>query len=432
MRMHWYRIGGIAALLLLAVAAAGSAGGAPQRKGVSGKISIIAKWTGDEQKSFEAVLGPFKSANPDVDIKYTGAGDDVPQIVSTAVAGGNPPDLATLPQPGLMKQFARRKAAKQIEFARRLIAANYTRDWLKIGSVNGKLYGLFFKAANKSTVWYNVKSFSDAGVKAPTTWAGFLRVARTIRASGARAYSIAGADGWTLTDLFENIYLKQAGTKKYDLLTAHKIKWTDPSVKAALRTMAAIFRDTGNIAGGRSGALQTMFPTSVSNVFSNSPKAALVIEGDFVPGVVAASNPLKPISGYNMFPFPSLKPSTKSYVLAGGDVVVMFKSNAASQALVRYLATPRAQTIWANRGGYTSANKNVKASAYTDALARRAAIALARAPTIRFDMSDQQPASFGSTTGQGEWKLFQDFLSNPSNVNGIAAKLEAAAKKAYK
>jgi alpha-glucoside transport system substrate-binding protein len=46
-------------------------------------------------------------------------------------------------------------------------------------------------------------------------------------------------------------------------------------------------------------------------------------------------------------------------------------------------------------------------------------------------MSDLQPASFGSTTGQGEWKLFQDFLSNPSNVNGTAAALEAAAKKAY-
>jgi alpha-glucoside transport system substrate-binding protein len=34
--------------------------------------------------------------------------------------------------------------------------------------------------------------------------------------------------------------------------------------------------------------------------------------------------------------------------------------------------------------------------------------------------------------GQGEFKLFQDFLANPSDVDGIAKKLEDAAAKAYK
>ena len=48
-------------------------------------------------------------------------------------------------------------------------------------------------------------------------------------------------------------------------------------------------------------------------------------------------------------------------------------------------------------------------------------MAIARAQVFRFDMSDLQPAAFGGTVGQGEWKLFQDFLKNPSNVDGIAA-----------
>jgi len=47
-------------------------------------------------------------------------------------------------------------------------------------------------------------------------------------------------------------------------------------------------------------------------------------------------------------------------------------------------------------------------------------------------MSDEQPPSFGGTTGQGEWGLFQTFLKKPSDVNGIAKQLEAAAAKAYK
>jgi ABC-type glycerol-3-phosphate transport system substrate-binding protein len=429
--MHRWYLAALAALAVTALVGAGSAGGARHARGVSGKISIIAKWTGAEQKSFEAVLEPFKKQNPDVEIKYTGAGDNVPQIVSTAVQGGNPPDIATLPQPGLMKQFAQRGAAKPISFSRSVIRRNYKPVWLSLGTVNGKLYGLFFKGANKSTVWYNVSSFKAAGVKPPATFSAFLKAAKTIRAAGGKAYSIGAADGWTLTDLFENIYLKQAGPKKYDQLTNHKIKWTDPSVKAALRTMAKIVGDTGNIAGGRAGALQTNFNTSVGNVFRASPKAAMVIEGDFVPGVLD-TNPLKPISGFNLFPFPSISPKTKSSIMGGGDVVVMFKDNAAARALISYLATSQAATIWAKRGGFSSPNKLVKSGAYKDPLNRRTAIALAQASIFRFDMSDLQPAAFGSTVGQGEWKLFQDFVQNPSNVNGIAAKLEAAAAKAFK
>jgi ABC-type glycerol-3-phosphate transport system substrate-binding protein len=419
----------VGALALALAGSSGSAVGGGKRQGVSGTISIIAKWTGAEQDSFMAVLEPFKKANPDVDIQYQGAGDNTAQIVSTAVAGGNPPDVATLPQPGLMKQFAQSGKLKPLTFARAVIAKNYSPDWVKIGSVNGKIYGIFFKASNKSTVWYNVKAFKDAGVTAPKTWPKFLATARTIRASGLPPFSIAASNGWTLTDLFENIYLRTAGKAKYDLLTAHKIKWTDPSVKAALKVMGAVFASS-NMVGGTSGALQTDFPTSVNNALAASPKGAMVIEADFVPTAITDTS-LKAIKDYNEFAFPTIGKSSPATVLAGGDVVVMFKNNPANQALVKYLATPQAATIWAQRGGYTSANKNVKPSAYGDALNRKTAVALALAKVTRFDMSDQQPAAFGSTVGQGEWKIFQDLVQSPKNVNKVAAALEASAKKAY-
>ncbi len=429
MRHHrWYLLA-LFALVGAALAVAAGAGAAHHARGVSGSISIIGKWTGGEQKSFLAVVDAFKTKNPDVDIKYLPGGDNTPQLVSTAVAGGNPPDIAILPQPGLMRDLARRGAAKPITFAKATLAKNEAKVWLTLGTVNGKLYGLFFKAANKSTVWYNVKLFKDAGAKPASTFPAFLKLAKTLKASGTKAYAIAAADGWTLTDLFENIYLKQAGPVKYDLLTTHKIKWTDPTVKAALQTMAKVVGDTGNIPGGRSGALQTDFPTSVTQVLTDKPKAAMTIEGDFVPNDVKAA--VSPIKDYNVFSFPSIKASTRTAIVGGGDTVIMLKDNAAARALISFLATPQAATIWANRGGFASPNKNVTPSAYKDALNRKTALALANAKVFRFDMSDLQPAAFGATTGQGEWKLLQDFVSNPKDVNGIAAKLEAAAKKAY-
>jgi len=419
------------ALTALALAVAGVAAGSNARSGAaSGKVTIVAKWTADEQKSFEAVLAPFKKKNPKVTVKFTGVGDNITQVLSTAVAGGHPPDIGEIPQPGLMTQFAKRGALKPITFARRTIAKEYQPVWLQLGSVNGKLYGFFFKGANKSTVWYNVKAFKDAGVTAPSTWQQFLTAAKTLKASGTNAYSIGGADGWTLTDLFENIYLRLAGPVNYDKLTNHTLKWTDQTVKDSLKLMAQVLGDTSNIAGGKDGALQTDFPTSVSNVFSNTPKAAMVIEGDFVPGVVASKNPLKPITGYNQFSFPSPPQQRTSVVMGGGDALIVFKDKPAVRALINYLLTPQAATIWAKRGGFSSPNKLVKPSADPDPIARQTARALAAAPVFRFDMSDLAPSSFGGGGGT-EWKLLQDFLSNPSDVDGAASKLEAAAVKAY-
>ena len=101
-------------------------------------------------------------------------------------------------------------------------------------------------------------------------------------------------------------------------------------------------------------------------------------------------------------------------------------------ALLEYLATPEAAAVWAEAGGFLSPNKNVDLASYGDDVTRETAKSLVAAgDSVRFDMSDQAPAAFGGTKGAGEWKLLQDFLRDPSDPKGTAAKLEAAAAKAY-
>jgi len=430
----WFVLTAIALGLSLVAAGCGGSkkssggGGTTAAPQVKGTLSMVAVWTGAEGAAMKAVFDGFKAKNPGVTIKYKSA-KDPGQVLTTAVQGGNPPDMAALPSPGLMKGFVSQGALKPIDFAKSDISSNFSADWVKFGTVNGKLYGLFFKGANKSTVWYNVHAFKDAGVTAPKEWSDLLTDAKTISASGTPAYSIGGADGWTLTDLFENIYLRTAGAAKYDQLSDHKIPWTDPSVKTALTQMAKVLSDSKNINGGASGALQTNFPDSVTAVFTNPPKAAMIFEGDFVPGVVAGQSKAKPVTDYNVFPFPAVDGKGGDFVVGGGDVIVMFKDTPASEALVKYLASPEAASIWAKRGGFSSPNKNVDPSVYPDEITRTTATALAKATTFRFDMSDLAPAKFG---GDAEFTDLQNFLKNPSDVNGAATKLEKDAKAAYK
>ncbi len=393
---------------------------------VSGTISVLAVWTGAEGEAFQAVLDGFTAENPDVTVNYKSAKEPA-TVLSTAVEGGNPPDIAALPQPGFMTDFANRGALQPIDFATEKIQEGYAQSWLDLGTVDGTLYGLFFKGANKSTVWYNVNVFNDAGVEPPADWDTFLKDAATLKASGVTPFSIGGADGWTLTDLFENIYLRTAGPDKYDQLTKHEIPWTDQSVKDALAEMAKVLAPD-MIAGGTSSALQTDFPTSVTQVFADPPKAAQVLEGDFVGGVISSETTAKAIDGFNVYSFPEINGSGP-VVVGGGDVMVMFKDTPAGRALIEYLATPAAAEIWAAKGGFSSPNKNVDPSVYPDELTQKTATDLANAETFRFDMSDLMPGAFGS---DAEFTLLQDFLKSPSDIDGITQKLEKAAASAFK
>jgi alpha-glucoside transport system substrate-binding protein len=398
--------------------------------GASGTIAVMAVWTGPEQEAFQAVLDGFTEANPDVTVNYTSAGDQLPTQLSTAVEGGNPPDIAVLPQPGLMTDFAGEGALQPIDFAAGDIEENFGEDVIQLGTVDDTLYGFLFKAANKSLVWYNVQAFSDAGVEPAEEWEAFLENAGTLSASGVPAYSIGGADGWTLTDLFENIYLRTAGPDMYDQLAAHEIPWTDQSVKDALTEMAKIVGDEQNIAGGAAGALQTDFPTSVTQVFADPPAAAQVLEGDFVAGVITDSTEAAAGEGFDVFPFPAIGESG-NVVVGGGDTVVMFKDSPAAQALVTYLTTPEAAEIWAEIGGFATLNRNIDTGVYPDEITQTTAGTLAETEVFRFDLSDLQPAAFGGTVGQGLFKLFQDFLRNPDDVDGITQQMETAAAQAF-
>jgi alpha-glucoside transport system substrate-binding protein len=395
--------------------------------GVSGSITVMGIWVGPEQQSFQAVIDAFEEQNPDVSVKYNPAGDELPTVLSTAVEGGNPPDIAAPAQPGLIQQLVDRNALQPIEFARETIEQNFAESVVEVGVFNDQLYALVFKTANKSLVWYNVQAFEDAGVEPTETWDEFLQSAETLKAAGIPAFSIGGSEGWTLTDLFENIYLRTAGPEKYDQLSRHEIPWTDQSVKDALTEMAKIVGDPDNIAGGTAGALQSDFATSVSNVLSEEPKAAMVLELEAVPGVV--ESPLEPETGYNVFDFPSINDSPPS-VVGAGNLVIMLKDSPAAQAFIEFLATPEAAQAWAEQGGFLSPNTNLDPSVYPDELTRRTATPVAEAEVFRFDLSDLVPAEFGATDGQGLWKLFQDFVQNPDDIDGIAQQLEQAASQA--
>ena len=418
-----------AAIAGLALAGCAGGGGSPTVSGdLAGKtLDVEATWSGAEQDNFEAVLKKFEDETG-AKVNYTSFGDKGATTIGTQIEGGNPPDVAVVGQPALLQSLA--TDGNIVELSSDTLATvknNYSQSWIDLGTVEGKTYGVWFKASNKSTVWYNSDIYDEAGAAVPKDWDDFLTQLQLISDAGYAGVSIGADVGWPLTDWFENVYLRTAGPEKYDQLTNHEIPWTDPSVADALDVLATLW---GNSALIEPGADQRTFPESVTEVFGADPKAGTVYEGDFVAGNIATDGNSTVGENALFYDFPSVNGSDPA-VVGGGDVAVAFNDDAATDALMDYLASPDSAEVWVPKGGLTSPNNAVDTSLYPDDTSRQIAEALTGAKTFRFDMSDLTPSAFGGTEGQGFWQIMIEFLQNPSDVSGTQQKLEDAAVTAY-
>ena len=138
---------------------------------VKGSLSMMAIWAGEEQTSFQAVIDGFKKQYPNVDVKYTSGGR---QPGASALHRGSGRQAAGHrgPRPARARSRLREEGRDQAD--RRSEEPDRGRpsadDVAKAGQVDGKQYAVMFKGANKSTIWYNVADFKEAGVEPPKTW----------------------------------------------------------------------------------------------------------------------------------------------------------------------------------------------------------------------------------------------------------------------
>jgi len=313
--------------------------------------------------------------------------------------------------------------------------------WRRYASWRGRLYGVYFKVADKSVVWYQPALFRRAGIKAPpATWDELLADAAALRRAGITPFAMCGASGWTLTDWFENLYLQTAGPNAYQALAAHapSASWRDPSVAHALGLMAAAFAPE-NALRGATGIVSTDYPACVNVAFSRGSGVAMVMEGDFVQNEIRSLDPslrAGPNGDFDFFRFPAAGPADPTGVVVGGDVAVMLRDTPEARALIQYLSTRDAGSAWVRQGGFISPHRHLPGSDYPNAESRALAAQVTGGPPLAFDMSDQAPALFGSTVGQGEWADLQQWLAGPSPgdpaaIRAVQDRLERDAEAAY-
>lgn len=420
-RPAWRRtaaIAGMAALMVGACSSGGQSGG--------GSVTVIGTWGGDEQKNFLAMVAPWETQTGNK-VKYTGT-RDINTVLTTGVASGVLPDLAGLPGPGQMADYAKSGSLKPLDSV--LDVATYKNETsaalVNLGTIDGKLQGVFIKAAVKGLIWYNPTAH-DYSAAPPKTWDDLKTQATANKGSAAAIWCLrlgsGAASGWPGTDWIEDIVLRQSGPQVYNDWWAGKVKWTSNEIKSAFQTyltdVVANIRDATDATDPTKD-----FSGGGDPLFTSPPGCELFHQASFITGLGAFKDK-KAGTDYNFFPFPDINAQFAGSVEGAGDLFGMFHDTDAAKSLIKYLVTAPAQDIWVKAGGALSANKN--ATDYPDDISKRSAAMLTNATNFVFDASDLMPTAMNNAF----WSAMLDVTKDPSKLDDTLANLDKVQATAY-
>jgi len=391
-------------LLLLMLLPTGLFGFAQQEKDMQMEAKVVrvfGAFRDQEAIRFEEAMKPFEERTG-IDVVYEPSAEFETQIF-VQVEAGNPPDVAALPQPGLMKNFAERGAIKPLpNEVVAMIESNYTPAWKELGSYKGKVYGVFHRVNAKSFVWYPKKAFEARGYKIPKTWDELKALMDQIVADGGIPWSVGiesgAATGWPATDWMEDIMLRTAGPEMYDKWISHEIPFNDPAVKKAAQIMADIWLNEKYTFGGGPAIATTNFGDAVQLLFTDPPQAWLHRQGNFITGFMQDNIQANLEEEVGVFALPSIDPKWGTPVLGGGDQFVIFDDRPEVIEFLKYLTTWESCKSWAKAGGALFPHQDQNFDDYGSSLEAELARILVNAKVFRFDASDLMPAEVGAGT----------------------------------
>ncbi len=387
-------------------------------------VTILGSITGDGQDTLEQIFVPF-TKETGIQVQYEGT-DAFATVLPVRVDGGNAPDLALFPQPGLMADLARSGDLISLDniLAGDRLTTAYTNDWLELGKVDGSLYGLWARADLKSLVWYRPDVFSEHGYTIPSTWDEMVALSDQMVADGTPPWCIGiesgAATGWVGTDWVEDIMLRAAGPGVYDRWVNHEIPFTAPEVANAFEQFGEIVLNPDYVLGGTVGVISTPFGDAPLPLFKNPPGCYLHRQTNFIasffPDDVTVGEDVE------VFVLPPIDPIHGTPILVAGTTFAMLNDREEVRAAMEYLLTPEPHEIWVGLENYISPHQQVSLDAYADAFTRTQAELLAEADTIRFDGSDLMPGAVGTGTF---WTGVVDYVGG-AELEQVLEEIEAS------
>ncbi|WP_035253690.1 ABC transporter substrate-binding protein [Agrococcus lahaulensis] len=359
-----------------------------------------------------------------IDVVYEGSAEFEAQI-NVRVQGGNPPDLAIFPQPGLLASIA---GTGSLLPAPESVAANaeefWTEDWRNYGTVDGTFYAAPLMASVKGYVWYQPALWEENGWEVPTTLDELDELTATIAESGTTPWCVGfgsgEATGWPGTDWIEDYVLRLHGPDVYDQWIAHEIPFDDPQIAEAMDRVGDLIKNPEYVNGGI-GDVSTIATTDFGE--AGLPvldgECAMHHQASFYEGFWSDDNSVTVAEDGDVWAF--VLPGTEAdaaAVTGGGEFVGAFSDDEEVVAVQTFLSSD----TWANSrvslGGVISANSGLDPANASSPLLQSAVETLQDPETtFRFDGSDLMPGAVGAGTF---WSGLVDWVSGADTATVLS------------
>lgn len=353
---------------------------------------------------------------------------DINTLIMQKIAANDTPDIAFIPQPGVVKDIVARGKAFPIDDAIGDAKDTYIPGTLETGQVDGDTYGMIVSTNVKGLVFYPKDAWDQAGYQAPTTIDELNTLTEQIKSDGTAPWCMGiesgPATGWPATDWIETLVGKYGGPEQYNEWVSHEIPFDSDLVREAAGEMETLVLTDGNVYGGVKSIPSTNFATAGNVMFNKKPGCYLYMQGSFMLGTGLFPDDVvaDPDSHVGVFAFPPVTAGDNP-VLGGGDLAVMMNDSDNVKKVMGYLAESDIGKYAAGTSSFLSPHTDFDTSLYANETTKSIATILSEASAYTFDGSDQMPGAVGSGTF---WSEMTAWISGSQDLDTSLKNIDAS------
>ena len=406
-------------LLLAACVTAG------RREADRSDVEIMGPWRDSEADRFAEVLAPFESVSG-IDVRYVGSGDFVSDLRQRASEGADPPDIAVIPQLGLVDELIAQELVLPLDDdVRREVLENFGVDETTAAEEGG-VHAIPFRSTVKSLVWFRPELFDEHDWQIPETLEELEALVDTIQddtdlAPWCFSIEAGSATGWAATDWIEDLVLHAAGAEVYQDWVDGEVRFADDEIADAFGRFHDLVLAPGRTAGGTRAIIERPVDEAWEPLLAPEPGCALYKQADFATGWMPAGLEIGPDDDIYFFAMPS-EDADDALAVAGGDQIVQFDSNEDIDEVMAYLAGSSAPSIWARQGGFIAANPQVPDDVYPERY-RVALTDVLAGSEVLVDASDWMPPDVGADLF---WEQITSWIAGSVDYATLAETLDEA------
>ncbi|WP_296665183.1 ABC transporter substrate-binding protein [Demequina sp.] len=331
--------------------------------------------------------------------------ENINQLIMTKLGAADAPDIALIPQPGVVADVVSRNGAFPLDDVvdKAALESSMVPGTLESGTVDGQLYGLLVSMNVKGLVFYNKPAWDAAGYGTPATIDELNALTEQIKADGNVPWCMGiesdTATGWPATDWFEVLISKYGGADQYNQWVSHDILFDSPLVREAAAEFETLAFTDGNVFGGRNAIAATNFGTAGNPMFDAAgPKCWMLQQGSFITGFFPEETKADLDTNVGLFGFPPATAGGDNPVVGGGDLAIMLNEDQATKDAMAILANGAIGEPAAPGSSFISPHKDFNMELYPNQVTKDVAQVAYDSTAFLFDGSDQMPGEVGAGT----------------------------------